>query len=134
MLRRVASAHIVRSVCKQAVAQSVPLKELDAEGYFPEDKREIGDAFEPDEDHDDLGITLRRNSIRGDPALADTMPRGFFTQIGMLFTREIVNLKRDVGGVASRFGLTAFLSILVGIIFWKVGESDPVKPSNLQVR
>ena len=114
---------------QQTVAQSVPLKDLDAEGYFPEDRREIGDAFKPDEDHDDLGITIRKNSV-----LADTMPRGFLTQIGMLFKREIVNLKRDVGGVASRFGLTAFLSILVGIIFWKVGESDPVKPSNLQVR
>jgi hypothetical protein len=39
-----------------------------------------------------------------------------------------------VASIGARFGLTLFMSILVGIIFWKVGETDPAVQQNLQVR
>jgi ABC-type multidrug transport system ATPase subunit len=118
------------------VAQVVPIKTLDEEGFFPVDKRELGDPFEPDDDHDELGITLRRShhkSKQMDKFKPENQPPGFFTQTGMLFFRELINIKRDVASAGARFGLTLFMSILVGIIFWKVGETDPSVPSNLQV-
>jgi ABC-type multidrug transport system ATPase subunit len=118
------------------VAQVVPIKTLDEEGFFPVDKRELGDPFEPDDDHDELGITLRRSHHKSkqlDKFKPENQPPGFFTQTNMLFVRELMNLKRDVASAGARFGLTLFMSILVGIIFWKVGETDPSVPSNLQV-
>jgi len=54
------------------------------------------------------------------------------TQVSLLFGRELKNLKRDVTAVAARFGLTTFLGVLVGIIFYDVGASDSAINSNLQ--
>jgi ABC-type multidrug transport system permease subunit len=36
----------------------------------------------------------------------------------------VTNLKRDVTALGARFGLTIFLSVLIGTIFLKVGEED----------
>jgi ABC-2 type transporter len=54
------------------------------------------------------------------------------TEIKMLFGRELTNLRRDVGAVGARFGLTIFLSVLIGVIFLNVGKSDSANQQNLQ--
>ena len=54
------------------------------------------------------------------------------TQVSLLFQREIKNLQRDVTAVGARFGLTTFLGVLIGIIFYDVGTTDSAVNSNLQ--
>ena len=75
------------------VAQSVSEEKLDQDGFFPKDDRDLGDAFEAEnEGKDALGITITNH----DPALdVDEARVGMGTQIYMLFDREIKNLKRD---------------------------------------
>lgn len=54
------------------------------------------------------------------------------TQVHLLFKRELQNLRRDVTAVGARFGLTTFLGILIGIIFFDVGASNSAVQSNVQ--
>lgn len=103
------------------VAQSVPYAELDEKGFFQEDKRKLPDAYETGGDKDVLGSTIRSDA-GGDGF--DDSPVGVGTQISLLFGRELKNLTRDVVAVGTRFGLTIFLSVLVGIIFLDVGDAD----------
>ena len=91
----------------------------------------MGDAFTPDEGMDALGITITRRPKAGDNVI-DERPPGMLTQISMLFSREIRNLRRDTTALAARFGLTIFLGTLIGIIFLDVGASDTTVNSNLQ--
>jgi uncharacterized transporter YbjL len=46
------------------------------------------------------------------------------TQVKMLGAREISNLCRDTTALASRFGLSIFLGVLIGVIFLDVGGTD----------
>lgn len=110
------------------VAQAVPLERLNADGFFESDKRPIEDAFEAGEGVDALGITVTRRSV---VAGVDNRPVGLGTEITLLFKREVTNLYRDVASLGARFGLTIFLSILIGVIFWKVGETDSSNYENI---
>jgi hypothetical protein len=115
------------------VAQSVPLETLDAEGFFPQDPRDIGEPFTPEDGKDALGITItRRAMLPGQAGVWDDKPRGFLTQINMLFTREINNLSRDVAALGARFGITGVMSLLIGVIFLNVGSTDSSVPINIQ--
>jgi hypothetical protein len=112
------------------VAQSVDIEQLDADGFFPKDERDIADAFDPDEveGKDALGITLTRRHMV-DTSEYDIRPVSVGTEIKMLFAREVTNLRRDITALASRFGLSVFLGILIGVIFLNVGETDTAVPS-----
>ena len=115
------------------VAQSTTLKQLDDDGFFPKDERDMGEPFEPEEGKDALGITITRRTIRGEPVEGEELPHpGYITQTRLLFAREINNLKRDVTALGARFGLTIFLSVLIGIIFLDVGATDSSVQVNLQ--
>lgn len=110
-----------------SVAQSVSMDELNADGFFPKDERDIGDAFEAEEGKDVLGMTVTRRypgGHRTDDSKSDERTPGIATQISMLFTRELMNMKRDVTPLIARFGLTTFLGVLVGIIFLDVGQES----------
>ena len=114
-----------------SVAQRVPVEELDAAGFFPQDNRRMIEAFhveEGDRGHDSLGITRRESKI----AETDSRPVSMLTEIGMLFSREIKNLTRDKAALGARLGLTTFLSILIGLIFQGVGATDSSVQVNLQ--
>jgi len=115
----------------QNVAQSVPIPELDDHGFFPKDDRIIGEAFIPEEGKDALGITITRRP-NGDGGGSDAPPPGMGTQVHLLFKRELQNLRRDVTAVGARFGLTTFLGILIGIIFFDVGASNSAVQANVQ--
>jgi len=91
----------------------------------------IGDAFTPEEGKDALGITITRRPKEGDDG-RDERPPGMGTQVSLLYKRELQNLRRDVTAVGARFGLTTFLGVLIGIIFYDVGASDSADNSNLQ--
>lgn len=91
----------------------------------------MGDAFAPEDGKDALGITITRRPKPGEDTVDERSP-GMITQIGMLFGRELRNLRRDTVAVGARFGLTIFLGTLIGIIFFDVGSTDPNVGSNLQ--
>ena len=104
------------------VAQAVELDQLDKDGFFPNDTRALPDAFKNKVDgKDELGITLTERHASDD---FDDTPVGPAGQTLMLFQREIRNLYRDTAAIGARFGLTIFLSILIGVIFLDVGETD----------
>ena len=85
------------------------------------------EAFEDGVDGKDaLGITITKHS--GEPDY-DARQVGLLTEIKMLFGRETTNLVRDTTAIGARFGLTIFLSTLIGIIFLNVGETDSAKNS-----
>jgi ABC-2 type transporter len=111
--------------------QSVAIEQLDKDGFYPTDNREIGDAFVPEEGKDALGITLTRRSKKGESLLEVASPPGLLTQNGMLFMREIRNLYRDVTALGARLGITVFLSLLIGTIFLDVGNEDSGDVVNL---
>ena len=114
-----------------SVAQSVPIEELDSAGFFPMDQRKAIEAFHSEDDaggnKDALGITRRNSQVVG-----DTRPVTMLTEVGMLFTRELKNLRRDKAALGARLGLTTFLSVLIGLIFQGVGATDSAKQVNLQ--
>lgn len=105
----------------QNVAQSVDVKSLDADGFFPKDERQMEDPFTEEEGKDELGITITGHY--GEPGF-DARPVTKLTEVQMLFKRELVNLKRDTTAIGARLGLTIFMGILIGIIFLDVAESD----------
>lgn len=109
------------------VAQSVPIPELDEKGFFPKDTRALPAPFtEHEEGKDELGITITEHHRGSD---FDPTPPGFSMQVYLLFSREINNLRRDKVALGARFGLTIFLSVLIGIIFYDVGDTDSSVPS-----
>jgi len=117
------------------VAQSVKLQELDDAGFFPKDNRILGEAFEPEEGKDALGITISRRPIlghrEGDGAVDETPP-GFSSQVKLLFAREFRNLYRNLAAVATRLAIGIVMSILVGVIFYQVGATDPTNSVNVR--
>ena len=109
------------------VAQSVALDKLGQDGFFPQDNRILAEPFKPNVDgKDELGITLTERHSSDD---FDDTPIGIGGQIRMLFQREIRNLVRDKAAIGARFGLTIFLSILIGVIFYDVGDTDSANAS-----
>jgi ABC-type multidrug transport system ATPase subunit len=115
-----------------AVAQRKDMETLEAEGFFPEDDRKMPDPFDGEEEigRDALGNTTR--SADGDNF--DPRPAGVGTQLSMLFKREFNHLKRDTGALATRFGITIFLAVLIGTIFLGVGATSAEVQSNVQSR
>jgi ABC-type multidrug transport system ATPase subunit len=108
------------------VAQSVPFNELKEKNFFMEDTRNIPEPFSGKIDgKDELGITLTERHTSAD---FDATPVGFGTEVSLLFQRELRNLTRDKAAVGARFGLTIFLSVLIGVIFLDVGSADSAEP------
>lgn len=120
----------------QNVAQSLSIEELKNQGFFPRDHRRMGDAFTPKEGQDALGMTIanRLHPNEEEYSYAECPPPGTLVQTSMLLKRELNNLYRDITALVARFGLTIFMSTLIGIIFFDVGSSDPSVPSNIQSR
>mmetsp|Transcript_802 Transcript_802/g.1472 ORF Transcript_802/g.1472 Transcript_802/m.1472 type:complete len:677 (-) Transcript_802:13-2043(-) len=114
------------------VAQSHPLDQLEADGFFPKDKRRLPEPFtEQQNGKDALGITVSRHSFAIRSEMDNSTP-GIVTQIKLLFQREVQNMKRDKRVLGGRLAFTAFLGILLGVIFLDVGQTDSSNVGNLQ--
>jgi hypothetical protein len=93
----------------------------------------IGGALEESEGEDTLGTTTTRGSIKGgDAANYDDKPPGMPTQLKLLFRRECYNLVRNTTALGARLGGTIFVGLLIGIIFFDVGNTDSSLPINIQ--
>eukprot|EP00934_Nitzschia_sp_Nitz4_P006073 Nitzschia sp. Nitz4//scaffold4_size323378//275040//277173//NITZ4_000707-RA/size323378-augustus-gene-0.60-mRNA-1//-1//CDS//3329553540//6063//frame0 len=113
------------------VAQTVPYDELDQNGFFQTDERDIPEPFTKEEEgKDELGLTVRTTK-QVDGHIEDIRQPGLPTQLSLLFTRELRNIYRDKTAMGARMGTTILLGILNGIIFWKVGATDSSVASNL---
>ena len=109
------------------VAQSIPIDQLNENGFFPNDDRQLPEPFVGKmEGKDELGITITGRHAAPD---FDERQVGLPVQVSMLFSREIKNIGRDKAAIGARFGLTIFLSLLVGIIFLDVGAEDSENPA-----
>ena len=113
------------------VAQKYPMPQLEQAGFFPRGICEVSDPTIPTKGQDFLGNPIRKRRTglqidRGDE------PPGLWTQVKMLFQREFIFMYRFPDPQYARFGLTAFLSSLIGMIFFNVGDADPSQFFNLQ--
>jgi hypothetical protein len=103
------------------------VEELEAAGYFPDDKRKVGEVFMPEIGRDAIGRSVR-SSFRD--TLEDPTP-GTRTQIRMLFQREMVHLVRDWTVPFARVFLVSLLSSFIGLIFYQVGNASQRVKINL---
>lgn len=111
------------------VAQATPIEQLNEQGFFPEDTRDLPDVFtEKLDGKDALGITL---TSRRQQDHVDSRSVGVGTQIIMLFTREFHSIARDKAVMVGRIGFSAILSLLLGVIFFDVGNQPLDVSSNL---
>jgi len=141
------------------VAQSVPIKTLENQGYFPKDTRilpepvtsaldkksSFGISFtrretsstarshgdDSDTDVVQIGRLSLKRPAEASVAATDSNRVSIFTQISMLFSREMKNLKRDKKALGGRLAFTTILTTLMGIIFYDVARQDPGVVSNL---
>jgi hypothetical protein len=107
----------------------VPITDLDNAGFFPGDERYMSKAMVQGKGQDVTGSPMVKRSIMA--GAANTATPGLMTQIKMLYIREWRNLHRDRVALAARFLFTLFLSLLIGVIFLDVGNSDPAENANL---
>eukprot|EP00573_Skeletonema_grethae_P011544 CAMPEP_0201692650 /NCGR_PEP_ID=MMETSP0578-20130828/5475_1 /ASSEMBLY_ACC=CAM_ASM_000663 /TAXON_ID=267565 /ORGANISM="Skeletonema grethea, Strain CCMP 1804" /LENGTH=730 /DNA_ID=CAMNT_0048178061 /DNA_START=80 /DNA_END=2269 /DNA_ORIENTATION=- len=102
------------------VAQQYSQEQLLREGFFARDERNLPEAIVPREEKElleSLGV-----SAHGDISDDEWKHVGFVTESLMLLKRELVHTTRNKKGVGARFAFTTFLSLLVGNIFFGVGN------------
>ncbi|GAG44485.1 unnamed protein product, partial [marine sediment metagenome] len=86
---------------------------------------QMGQSMKIDDGKDAIG-----NSLHDENAGKDTQKPGFFTQASMLYAREFKNAIRDKASLGTRFGITIFLNLLFGIIFYQVGKQPNTELTN----
>jgi ABC-type multidrug transport system ATPase subunit len=96
------------------VAQTVPEDELVAQGFFEEDPRP---ALEEKENCPTESVARNEDRV------------GFAVQLKLLVKRELMSLKRNKIVLGYRLFLTSFSVTLMGIIFWRVGDTDSSNPA-----
>mmetsp|Transcript_2505 Transcript_2505/g.4079 ORF Transcript_2505/g.4079 Transcript_2505/m.4079 type:complete len:741 (+) Transcript_2505:127-2349(+) len=102
------------------VAQQYSQEQLLREGFFAKDERNLPDAIVPKEEKEllkSLGVSAHED-ISDD----EWKHVGFGTESLMLLKRELIHTTRNKKGVGARFAFTTFLSLLVGNIFFGVGN------------
>mmetsp|Transcript_23277 Transcript_23277/g.28595 ORF Transcript_23277/g.28595 Transcript_23277/m.28595 type:complete len:633 (-) Transcript_23277:357-2255(-) len=111
------------------VAQAIPEVELKQANFYQQNPNNLGSGLNFDR------ASNRELSLGGlNTDQVDLRHVSFLVEVGWLFSREIRNLTRDTVAVASRYGLTFILSILIGLIFNGVGKTDSADYSNFQSR
>ena len=92
----------------------MPKEELHQAGFFPEDSRPEVDAL--------VYSDNAKVNVLGRSMVAKSSKVNFLTQVTMLLQREWRNIVRNKKAVAARFIFTIAMSLLVGVIFWKIGN------------
>ena len=112
----------------QTVAQTESIEHLDEAGFFPKDSRPVEEAFGAGDSshHDALGFTRKHKDEHDD---LDERPVSTFVETSMLFYREFLHHKRDTASLFTKYFLTLFLGVLIGVIFLDVGASDTERQS-----
>lgn len=108
-----------------SIAQQVPENQLDEDGFFPKDNRQLGTKLIGGENGvDALGFTSHSSKDGSFNNKMGIKAPGFFVQTAMLYKRETRNIFRDKASLGARFGITIFLNVLFGVIFKDVGRNS----------
>jgi ABC-type multidrug transport system permease subunit len=113
------------------VAQTYPVHKLEATGFYQNDTREVVAPIKPHKGQNYLGepVTSRLDSFK--ERNSNDKPPGMLVQVNMLYKRELTFMYRFPQPLYARFGFTALLSSLIGMIFWKVGQASYSDPFNI---
>ncbi|CAB9512480.1 Putative white-brown complex homolog protein 30 [Seminavis robusta] len=107
-------------------AKMISTTELCKAGFYPEDERILKDPKE-------LNAAGTRSLFGKRRVIAwSSKTASKATQIRLLFRREVINLTRDKIAMAGRLGFSTLLSLMMGAIFWDVGNSDSANIAGLQ--
>jgi len=102
------------------VAQTYSVEQLDRDGFFPND---------PNEEIAHSVASSKSENPR--KAIAHAGPNSS-TQLSIIFRRELQAFTRDKGALIARLSITGLITLVAGMIFYKVGENDMSNPQNLQ--
>jgi ABC-type multidrug transport system ATPase subunit len=118
------------------VAQQQTEEQLNTDGFYPKDERKMGEALDGGKN---VFKAIQKDSTHGSDANSvgaggglDMRPPSVLTQTSMLYTREFRTLGRDKASLGLRFGITIFLNVLFGIIFFDVGRNSNDEIVNTQ--
>lgn len=108
------------------VAQDVPEADLERAGFFVEDAcAKINDESLYRSTHKQEEEHLKREK--------QVIERvHWWTQIALLFGREMKHLKRDYMSLVIRLGSTSFFGLFYGLIYLNIGKSDLNDALNVQ--
>jgi hypothetical protein len=104
------------------VAQSVDIEELERLDFFPADDLPLGP--ESNEANDDQGTpSVHSAASKKEKGIVRV---SMWTELVWLTKRDFRGIRRNPMTLGARLFLSAFMSILTGLIFWQVGgkESD----------
>jgi hypothetical protein len=99
------------------VAQSFSVEELALDGFFEKEPNPAAKAVPTDKS------SMKQLKL-GAIATEKHDHVGFGRQIKLLFLRDFKSIGRDKRVLGGRLMLTGFMSILMGVIFWQVGNSN----------
>jgi hypothetical protein len=99
------------------VAQSFPMNELEADGFFEKDPN-------PPQKEIPSDVSSKAQLVSVAMAAEEHHHVSFGTQIRLLFLRDFKSITRDKRVLGGRLMLTSFMSLLMGVIFWQVGNSN----------
>eukprot|EP00590_Aulacoseira_subarctica_P007629 CAMPEP_0172418616 /NCGR_PEP_ID=MMETSP1064-20121228/5070_1 /TAXON_ID=202472 /ORGANISM="Aulacoseira subarctica , Strain CCAP 1002/5" /LENGTH=628 /DNA_ID=CAMNT_0013157611 /DNA_START=120 /DNA_END=2003 /DNA_ORIENTATION=- len=116
------------------VAQMYSEKELEKDGFFPKDLRNLPPAILRKSMHpaSALSSSQRKLNPTYEDEVEDERRVSMLTEIKLLYIRELKSMVRFTVPLKARFGLTTFMGILIGIIFFRVGATDESVPKNFQ--
>jgi hypothetical protein len=112
------------------VAQSVDIEELERLDFFPADDLPL--EPESNEANDDQ-VTASVHRVASQKEKG-TIRVSIWTEFVWLAKRDFLGIKRNPMTLGSRLVLSAFMSILAGLIFWQVGGKESEDPIVSQVR
>jgi len=100
------------------VAQTLEVKQLETDGFFT-NQSNGSKSFEEEVDFSTLVTNDNENRVSNG------------TQVKLLFQRELRGLQRNTVPLIARFGITIFLNVVFGLIFFDIGASDNSEVNNL---
>lgn len=114
------------------VSQTHPIGILSQRGFYgSEGELAIESANDnPVKIEDDEGTKSTLQTLASKES--SSSPPGVMTQVQMLLQREFVSRSRTIWPTVTRLGVTLLFSLLIGTVFFEVGETSSADSFNLQ--
>lgn len=100
------------------ICQTTSVEDLEKSGVFMAQKDVVEKGVDSGEEFDSQGSVV--------PAAQASFGR----QLSWLCYRQWLDIQRDIAALIGRFGITIFLNVLFGIIFFNAGSKDDSDPNN----
>jgi hypothetical protein len=117
-----------------SVAQIYPEKELEDAGFFPKDHRSLPAAIPRTVSNQALSTPTEQNKLNPPhkDSGVDEQRVSMLTEMRLLYIREFRSMIRFTTPLKARYGFSTVMSVLIGVIFFRVGATDPSVPKNFQ--